>query len=64
MPWLISQLFESNIFIQIRDQNFQTPRDVFSLPGNMLNHQMVLAIEAVEVDGEAGTYNKIEASGS
>ncbi|ODH45576.1 hypothetical protein GX48_08346 [Paracoccidioides brasiliensis] len=37
LPCLISQLFESEIFIQIGDWNFQIPRDVFSSPGDSPN---------------------------
>ncbi|EEH16055.1 hypothetical protein PABG_06142 [Paracoccidioides brasiliensis Pb03] len=37
LPRLISQLFESEIFIQIGDRNFQIPRDVFSSPGDSPN---------------------------
>ena len=34
---LIKQLFDSEIFIQIGDQNFQIPRDLFSSPGDSPN---------------------------
>lgn len=37
MPRLISQLFESEIFIQIGDRHFQIPRDIFSGPGDSPN---------------------------
>lgn len=37
MPRLISQLFDSEIFIQIGHQNFQVPRDIFSGPGDSPN---------------------------
>ncbi|EEH39531.2 hypothetical protein PAAG_08801 [Paracoccidioides lutzii Pb01] len=37
LPRLISQLFESEIFIQIGGRNFQIPRDVFSSPGDSPN---------------------------
>ena len=37
MPRLISQLFESEIFIQIGHRNFQIPRDIFSSPGDSPN---------------------------
>ncbi|KAE8355988.1 hypothetical protein BDV28DRAFT_145632 [Aspergillus coremiiformis] len=37
LPRLISQLFESEIFIQIGDKNFQIPRDMFSSPGDSPN---------------------------
>ncbi|RAH73234.1 uncharacterized protein BO66DRAFT_389353 [Aspergillus aculeatinus CBS 121060] len=37
LPRLISQLFESQIFIQIGDRNFQIPRDIFSGPGDSPN---------------------------
>ncbi|KAE8393407.1 hypothetical protein ETB97_000876 [Aspergillus alliaceus] len=37
LPRLISQLFESEIFIQIGDQDFQIPRDIFSSPGDSPN---------------------------
>ncbi|KAL9111688.1 MAG: hypothetical protein Q9227_003962 [Pyrenula ochraceoflavens] len=37
LPRLISQLFESEIFIQIGDQHFQIPRDIFSGPGDSPN---------------------------
>lgn len=33
----MSQLFESEIFVQIGDRNFQIPRDIFSDPGNSPN---------------------------
>lgn len=33
----MSQLFESEIFVQIGDRNFQVPRDIFSDPGNSPN---------------------------
>ncbi|KAJ5456158.1 uncharacterized protein N7458_003741, partial [Penicillium daleae] len=34
LPRLMSQLFESEIFIQIGDHHFQIPRDIFSGPGD------------------------------
>ncbi|KAJ5646248.1 hypothetical protein N7490_002620 [Penicillium lividum] len=37
LPRLISQLFESEIFIQIGDRHFQIPRDIFSSPGDSPN---------------------------
>jgi hypothetical protein len=37
VPRLISQLFESEIFIQIGDIDFQIPRDIFSGPGDSPN---------------------------
>lgn len=37
VPRLISQLFESEIFIQIGDSHFQIPRDTFSGPGDSPN---------------------------
>ncbi|KAF9883363.1 hypothetical protein FE257_003530 [Aspergillus nanangensis] len=37
LPRLISQLFESEIIIQIGDRNFQIPRDIFSGPGDSPN---------------------------
>lgn len=37
MPRLISQLFESEIFVQIGGENFQIPRDIFSNPGDSPN---------------------------
>lgn len=37
MPRLISQLVESEIFIQIGDRHFQIPRDLFSSPGDYPN---------------------------
>ncbi|PLN82411.1 K+ channel tetramerization domain-containing protein [Aspergillus taichungensis] len=37
LPRLISQLFESEIFIQIGDRNFQIPRDLFNGPGDSPN---------------------------
>lgn len=37
MPRLVSQLFESEIFVQIGGENFQIPRDIFSNPGNSPN---------------------------
>lgn len=37
VPRLISQLFESECFIQIGDRHFQIPRDIFSSPGNTPN---------------------------
>jgi hypothetical protein len=37
VPRLVSQLFESEIFIQIGDRHFQIPRDVFSGPGDSPN---------------------------
>lgn len=37
MPRLVSQLFESEIFIQIGDSHFQIPRDIFSSPGDSPN---------------------------
>ncbi|KAL1876739.1 hypothetical protein Plec18167_005147 [Paecilomyces lecythidis] len=37
VPRLISQLFESEIFIQIGDHHFQIPRDIFSSPGDTPN---------------------------
>lgn len=38
VPRLIQQLFESEIYIQIGDQNFQIPRDIFSSPGDSPNY--------------------------
>ncbi|RJE18269.1 domain containing protein [Aspergillus sclerotialis] len=37
VPRLLSQLFESSIFIQIGDRDFQVPRDIFSAPGDSPN---------------------------
>ncbi|KAL1967411.1 hypothetical protein VTN77DRAFT_3196 [Rasamsonia byssochlamydoides] len=37
LPRLVSQLFESEIFIQIGDRHFQISRDVFSSPGDSPN---------------------------
>lgn len=37
MPRLINQLFESEIYIQIGEQHFQIPKDIFSEPGNSPN---------------------------
>ena len=37
LPRLISQLFESEIFVSIGGQQFQLPRDTFSGPGNSSN---------------------------
>lgn len=37
LPRLISQLFESEIFIQIGERHFQIPRDIFSSPGDSPN---------------------------
>ncbi len=37
VPRLISQLFSSEIFIQIGDRHFQVPRDIFSSPGDSPN---------------------------
>ena len=37
VPRLISQLFDSEIFIEIGGQNFQIPRDLFSSPGDSPN---------------------------
>ena len=37
VPRLIKQLFDSEIFMQIGDQNFQIPRDIFSSPGDSPN---------------------------
>ena len=37
MPRLIKQLFDSEIFIQIGDQDFHIPRDIFSAPGDSPN---------------------------
>ncbi|KAI2863821.1 hypothetical protein CBS63078_6638 [Aspergillus niger] len=37
LPRLISQLFESEIFIRIGGHNFQIPRDIFSSPGDSPN---------------------------
>lgn len=37
MPRLVTQLFESETFIQIGDRHFQIPRDVFSSPGDSPN---------------------------
>ncbi|KAI9838047.1 MAG: hypothetical protein M1819_006201 [Sarea resinae] len=37
LPRLISQLFSSEIFIQIGEKHFQIPRDIFSSPGNSPN---------------------------
>lgn len=34
---MVSQLFESDIFIQIGERHFQIPRDIFSSPGNSPN---------------------------
>ncbi|KAI9850932.1 MAG: hypothetical protein M1838_004818 [Thelocarpon superellum] len=38
LPRLIAQLFESDIFIQIGDGNFQIPRDIFASPGDSPNY--------------------------
>ena len=38
MPKLISQLFESEIFISIGSQHFQVNRDLFQAPGNSPNY--------------------------
>ena len=37
VPKLIKQLFDSEIFMQIGDQNFQIPREIFSSPGDSPN---------------------------
>ncbi|KAJ5378426.1 hypothetical protein N7509_011545 [Penicillium cosmopolitanum] len=37
LPRLMSQLFESEIFIQIGDRHFEIPRDIFSGPGDSPN---------------------------
>lgn len=37
MPRLLSQLFESETFIQIGDRHFKVPRDIFSSPGDSPN---------------------------
>ncbi|KAI2720928.1 hypothetical protein DTO013E5_2106 [Penicillium roqueforti] len=37
LPRLMSQLFESECFIQIGDRHFQIPRDIFSGPGDTPN---------------------------
>ncbi|PWY95262.1 K+ channel tetramerization domain-containing protein [Aspergillus sclerotioniger CBS 115572] len=37
LPRLISQLFESEIFVRIGGRNFQIPRDIFSGPGDTPN---------------------------
>ncbi|MCJ1402369.1 hypothetical protein MMC11_005589 [Xylographa trunciseda] len=37
LPQLMKQLFDSEIFIQIGDQNFQIPRNLFSSPGDSPN---------------------------
>ena len=37
LPRLISQLFESEIFVSIGGEQFQLPRDTFSGPGNSAN---------------------------
>lgn len=37
VPRLMSQLFESECFIQIGDRHFQIPRDIFSGPGDSPN---------------------------
>ncbi|CAG7920251.1 unnamed protein product [Penicillium olsonii] len=37
VPRLMSQLFESECFIQIGDRHFQIPRDIFSSPGDSPN---------------------------
>ncbi|KAJ5708691.1 hypothetical protein N7488_008492 [Penicillium malachiteum] len=37
LPRLMSQLFESEIFIQIGNRHFQIPRDIFSSPGDSPN---------------------------
>ncbi|KAK5950672.1 hypothetical protein OHC33_008339 [Knufia fluminis] len=37
LPRLIDQLFEAEIFIQIGEQHFQIPKDIFSDPGNSPN---------------------------
>ncbi|KAI9847150.1 MAG: hypothetical protein M1837_003012 [Sclerophora amabilis] len=38
LPRLVSQLFESEIFIRIGHQHFQIPRDIFSSPGDSPNY--------------------------
>ncbi|KAK2762322.1 hypothetical protein FQN54_001332 [Arachnomyces sp. PD_36] len=38
LPRLMSQLFESEIFVQIGDRHFHIPRDIFSDPGNSPNY--------------------------
>lgn len=38
VPRLISQLYDSEIFIQIGHQHFQVPRDIFSGPGDSPNY--------------------------
>lgn len=37
VPRLISQLFDTEIFIKIGNRNFQIPRDIFSSPGDSPN---------------------------
>ncbi|KAJ5642554.1 hypothetical protein N7490_006554 [Penicillium lividum] len=37
LPRLMSQLFESEIFIQVGDRHFQIPRDIFNSPGDSPN---------------------------
>jgi hypothetical protein len=37
VPRLIDQLFQSEIYIQIGEKNFQIPKDIFSEPGNSPN---------------------------
>ncbi|EED22382.1 conserved hypothetical protein [Talaromyces stipitatus ATCC 10500] len=37
LPRLTSQLFESEIFFQIGDRDFQVPKDIFSAPGDSPN---------------------------
>lgn len=37
VPRLMSQLFESEIFVQIGDRHFEIPRDIFSSPGDSPN---------------------------
>ncbi|KAJ5625285.1 hypothetical protein N7510_001594 [Penicillium lagena] len=37
LPRLMSQLFESEIFIQIGERHFEIPRDIFSSPGDAPN---------------------------
>lgn len=38
VPRLISQLFESQTFIQIGDRHFQVPKDIFCSPGDSPNY--------------------------
>ena len=38
MPRLQAQLFESEIFVEIGNENFRIPRDIFSAPGNSPNY--------------------------